>query len=149
MEFKSGKFAGKNTEEVLLKRPDFAQWSISRYPDAPYVKEFRRLIEQFNAKPFTARCRGCKRRATRASAYWGNPSLMFWCDRCHPDGGRSGKIRMIERFEDALEHVDRTADSNRQAKKLVVRALAKGKGLPLRVARKQAVAFFLKAPLRL
>jgi hypothetical protein len=90
MEFKSGKHAGKATEEVLLKKPDFAQWHIWKYPDAKHAKDFERLIEEFDAKRFRVRC-DCGSKATRASAYWGSPRLEFWCDKCNPDS--SGEQR--------------------------------------------------------
>src|SRR4051812_207176 len=98
MEFKSGKHAGKTAEEVLFKSPDWARWNIRNHPEAAHSKEFVRLAKEFNAKPFTAKCDGnCGEVATRASAYSGSPSLMFWCDECNPisSGASSNKLAIV------------------------------------------------------
>jgi len=44
MRFKSGNHEGETTEEVLLKYPNFAQWTIERYPESPRGQAFIRLI---------------------------------------------------------------------------------------------------------
>jgi hypothetical protein len=144
MEFKSGKHAGKTTEEVLLKEPDFAQWYISKFPDAKHSKDLKRLIKEFDARPFTKECAGCGGAATRASAYRGSPSLMFWCAECNPysSGAGSGRLRMVSTVGDVLEHIDLTANGSRPYKRRIVRELAEGKGLPKRVGKKQAADFF-------
>jgi hypothetical protein len=50
MRFNSGRHEGKTTEEVLLKRPDFAQWTIERYPESPHGQAFIRLTQEFDHK---------------------------------------------------------------------------------------------------
>jgi hypothetical protein len=52
MRFQSGKFAGKTTEEIFLKFPDWAAWNISKHPHAKHSREFKQLRDKFNAKPF-------------------------------------------------------------------------------------------------
>ena len=65
MEFKTGKHEGQTTEEVLIKEPDFAQWLIGEHPDSPHAKAFKARMRDFDAKPFTEKCK-CGRKATRA-----------------------------------------------------------------------------------
>jgi hypothetical protein len=144
MRFQSGKFAGKTTEEVLLKFPDWAAWNVRQYPDSKHSKVFKELWRTFDAKPFTAPCRSCGEKATRASAYRGSPELMFWCDDCDPrsTGIESGKLRIVWTLGEVLEHVEITADGNRDWSRRIVRALAEAKGLPKRVGEKAALAFF-------
>ena len=63
MRFKSGNHEGETTEEVLLKHPNFAQWTIERYPESPRGQAFIRLSQEFDDKPFTEDCREeCGRR---------------------------------------------------------------------------------------
>jgi hypothetical protein len=143
MRFQSGKHAGKTLDEVLLKQPDFAQWYIRKYPDAPAAKEFDRLMRKFDAKPFTKKCR-CGKPATGASTYQNSPSLMFWCDECppHSSGAERGKVAAVTSIRGVLGHIDWTADGYRAWKRDIVRKLAEGKGLPKRVGEQQALAFF-------
>ena len=143
MEFKSGKRQGKTTEEVLLKEPDFAEMCIAEYPDAPHSRAFARLVTRFDEKAYVKKCR-CKKLATRASAYFGSASLMFWCDECDPyaAGAIDGKLRQIETLEEGLDHINWTARGNRALKRSLVRSLAEAKGLPKRVGRLQAMEFF-------
>jgi hypothetical protein len=85
MRFKSGKHEDKAAEEVLLKRPDFAQWTIERYPESPHGQAFIRLIQEFDDKPFTADCHEkCGLKATRATACRDSSGLYFWCNECDP-----------------------------------------------------------------
>jgi hypothetical protein len=145
MEFKSGKNAGKTSEEVLLKKPDWARWYTQNYPEAPHSKEFRRLAKVFDEKPFTTKCDGaCGKVATRASAYTCSPSLRFWCDDCSPtsQGASPHKLHVVNTLRDVMSHIEWSADGYRAWKRDIVRQLAEAKGLPKRVGKKQALAFF-------
>jgi hypothetical protein len=145
MGLQSGKHAGKTTETLLLKSPDWAQWMMSNHPDNPVSREFRRLVARFDAKPFTKICDRCRQQATRASAYQGSGrNLMFWCDDCNPysSGASSGRLTVVRTFDDALRHIEFTCTALRGEKRDIINALAKGKGLPSRVGDAQAEAFF-------
>ena len=143
MEFKTGKHAGMTTELVLLKKPDFAQWYLSKHPYAKHSKDFARLIKEFDAKPFISKCR-CGETAVHATAYEGAESVMFWCDNCNPysTGATSGSLQTVDAFGEALGPIDLTLGRSRHAKRAIVRALARAKGLPKRVGELQASAFF-------
>ena len=145
MRFQSGKRAGKTTEEVLLKFPDWALWNVNNYPDSKHSKEFVTLGKTFAAKPFTKRCDGgCGKLATRGTAYGGSPDLMFWCNHCSPtqNGASGSKLTVVRTIGDVLRHIGRTADGNRAYSRTIVRQLAEAKGLPTRVGEKHALAFF-------
>jgi len=143
MDFKSGKHEGMTTEAVLLKEPDFAEWYWEHYPDAPHGRDFKRLAAWFDQKPLIKKC-SCKKPATRASGYRGSPSLMFWCATCDPysSGANAGKLVEITTLEGALNHINHTANANRSFKRMIVKELAQAKGLPRRVGKVQALAFF-------
>ena len=75
MKFKSGKHAGMTTEEILLKKPDVAEWYIKNREKSRYAKDFKRLIEIFDRIPLVCPCNElvcpgsedeCGRRATGA-----------------------------------------------------------------------------------
>jgi hypothetical protein len=145
MRFQSGRFAGKTTEEIFLKFPDWAAWNMSRHPDAKQSREFNRLQDRFDAKPLKVDCDGrCGRRARRCSAYANSPSLKFWCDNCNSSqgGASTGKLSTVYTFDDVLGHIRYTADGHRDWTRKIVRALARAKGLPKRVGEKAAQTFF-------
>jgi len=147
MRFKSGKHEGNTTEEVLLKKPDFAQWTIERYPESPHGKAFIRLTQEFDDKPFTADCHGeCGRKATRATACRDSSVLYFWCDKCDPLSTGARQVTIIYTLSGLLRHVDASAGGNRGLKRRIVRNLAEAKGLPKRVGEAQALEFFSPAP---
>jgi hypothetical protein len=149
MRFKTGKHAGKTTEEVLLKKPDFAQWAITNHPDTPWAQDFDQLMDALDAKPFKEPCFGCKGKATRASAYRGADSLMYWCDDCRPtrSGADGDKLVIVDSIRDVLRHVDWTASGVRSFKRTMMRSYAEAKGLPKkRVGEKQALEFFATKP---
>jgi hypothetical protein len=151
MRFKSGKHEGMITEQVALTEPHFAQWTIEQYPESPHGQEFIRHWRDFDDKPFTEDCHGeCGRKATRASAYRGGPSLFFWCNKCSPSstGAHSGKLTTIHTVSELLQHVDWSAGGNRALKTRLVRQLAEAKGLPKRVGEAQALEFFSPSPTR-
>ena len=141
MLFKTGKHAGMSTEEVLLKEPDFAQWYVSKYPDAKHAKDFKRLIRVFDAKPLLKKC-SCDKVAIYANASEGSASLMFRCDSCSLYSGARGLSCTIDSFGQALGHIDLTFGGTRGGKRTIVRELAEAKGLPRRVGKTQAEAFF-------
>jgi hypothetical protein len=145
MRLRSGKHAGKTTEILLLSMPDWAQWMMNHHPDSPVSRDFRRLVAKFDGKPFTKRCDGCHRNATRVSAYrqWAR-DLMFWCDDCDPynAGAVRGRLTIVRTFNDALTHADLTCSGAQGDKRDIIRALAAAKGLPVRLGEAQAIAFF-------
>ncbi|MHB0769840.1 hypothetical protein ACYCVF_07495 [Bradyrhizobium sp. 1.29L] len=144
MRFQTGKFAGKTTQEVLLKFPDWARWNVKNFLDVKHSKHFGELAKKFTSKPFVERCEGCNSEASYASAYRGSPSLRFWCDNCSPTqtGAEPAKLSRVKSMRDVLMHIEVTANGNRNWQRQIVRALAEAKGLPKRVGEKQAVAFF-------
>jgi hypothetical protein len=145
MRIKTGKKAGKTTQELLLKEPDWAQWMAENHPDSIVSKDFRDLRQTFDGKEFTAECAGCGDTATRATAYRKTGrNIMFWCGDCNPygSGAVQGTLTVIKTFNDALRHVDSTCNGVRSEKRAIIRGLAEGKGLPRRVGEAQATAFF-------
>ena len=143
---RTGKYAGKTAEEILLKSPDWAEWLIATHPKNDLVPEFGRLVGIFDAKPFVRTCWGCGEPAARASAYRGGiaDDLYFWCDSCdhYSTGAFSGKLVIVKSFQSALNHVRYNCGGSRTDKRLIIRELGRAKGLPKRVGASQAVAFF-------
>jgi hypothetical protein len=151
MEIRSGKHEGKTTEELALKQqlalkqPDYAQWFIANVKASKVSDAFRSHFAAFDAKPFTAKCDGgCGRRARYGTTYTGAPTLYFWCDQCRPysRGATSGKLQEVRTVRDVLGHIDHTMGGSRTWKRDIVRQLAEAKGLPKRVGKAQALAFF-------
>lgn len=144
MKFQTGKHAGQTLEEVLLKKPDFARWYVENYGSTAHATEFVRLSKVFSAKPFVEKCNGCNSTATRASAYRGDDSLMFWCDDCdmYSSGANAGKLQEIKTITNALDHIKYTASGNRALSRAIVKRLAQAKGLPKRIGADHAVKFF-------
>ena len=141
MRLRSGRHEGETVEYVLLKYSDWAYWMMKKYPKCILSDVFRQLVGRFNRKPFTVRCRSCDRIATRATAYQGTGSVLrFWCDDHEP--AEQNRLTTIETFPDAMCHVDLTCTAPMKEKRNIIRALARGKGLPERLNELQALQFF-------
>jgi hypothetical protein len=103
-----------------------------------------RLIRVFDAKSILTPCAECKGLATRWSLYQGAINLSPWCDACDPSGHRptSGKIVVVERYTQALDYVSMYCGSRKGSVRALIKALARAKGLPVRVRDRDTMAFF-------
>ncbi len=144
MQIRSGKYAGKSSEQVVLKFPDYVEWYIGAYPTAKLSTEFKRLVGIFDRKPLRTKCYTCKKSATLATAYMNNPSLYFWCSDCdyYGSGANKGKLTIIKTYSNALQHIELNCGGYKSWKSTIIKSLAQAKGLPARVGDAQAVAFF-------
>jgi len=141
-----GKHAGKTTQFVFLKTPDFALWAReqdARGKLAQAVTAFGRHEAALNAKAFVTRCRGCQAPATRGSYYNGTTDGLWWCDDCDPYslGALDGKLSIVRTFNHAMQHVQWTCSAPRQAYREIVKDLSQAKGAPKRLGAEQAAAF--------
>jgi hypothetical protein len=116
---------------------------ILAHPDSPTAKEFKRLRQEFDEKPFASPCHGCGGQATLASAYSGNPHLMYWCDECDPygEGANLGQLTAVRSFDDAMAHIDLTCNGVRSMKDAIIIGMAKAKGCPKRLTASAATKF--------
>lgn len=140
----TGDHAGKSTQEMFLKLPDWVQFFVRKNPDSKISDEFRRHDKSLTAKPFTEKCNKCEGVATRLSFYAGNASLgIAWCDSCDPYSlaARQGKLTIIKTFRQALAFVDSTCKGRRSDKRTIVRRLAEAKGFPKRAGQSITIAF--------
>jgi hypothetical protein len=147
MRVNSGKHQGKLAEILILKEPDYIEWCLENHPNPAFRAGLKRLIEQFDAKPFVVECasHSCSEPATKASAYRNTSDLMFWCEDCDPynSGAREGVLTTVRTFGDAMRHVNWTCTSgHRGEKRAIIKVLAEAKGAPARLTEKAAEAFF-------
>jgi hypothetical protein len=144
MQITSGKHDGKTSQILVLNYPDYAKWYRREYPTAKLGKAISEHIGSLNSKSFSVKCNGCSGQATKATAYFNNHDLIFWCDECDPYsmGAVRGKLNVIRTYQDAVGHIEHTANGNKNFMKLIVRSLAMAKGLPSRVTAVNAEAFF-------
>jgi hypothetical protein len=150
MNIKFGKHCGMSVEFLVLKAPDYAMWLLSQkaishsFFDAQ--QKIRRLIRAFDQRPFIKRCQGtgCRKRATRCSVHQGSTQLLSWCDECDPYelGASPGKLHAIEKYFDVVNYVSMFCNGRKAAMEMLVRELARAKGLPKRVGEDEAIAFF-------
>lgn len=145
MQIKSGRHANQTTEYVLLRYGNDANYIMRKHPYGFAGKAYRSLVKRFDAKPFATSCRRCENTATRASAYRGAPSLLFWCDACDPygEGANPGMLVVIRSYIQAISHIDESCDGYREWKNDIIRSLAEAKGCPRRLTQKAAVEFFV------
>lgn len=143
MLIQSGKYEGRETQYVLLRMPDWANWMIANHPANPICRQFSRHVTALDAKPFQRPCRFCGKPAVLATAYRSNTDLEFWCGSCDPYGGGAtpGKLTVIRTYRDAVMHVESTCSGSRTDIRAITKALAEAKGAPSRIGNPQAVAF--------
>lgn len=144
-----GKHKGKSVEEIVLKEPDYARWVVQQNAGGPllHVKdEVQRLVTIFDAKEFIKNCSGmdCSNGADCVSVYRDKIRLTFWCENCDPyqAGSIRGNLQVIKTYSQALSHVDYYCNGNKKSMKSIIIFLARSKGLPSRVGKKQAQEFF-------
>ena len=137
MKFKTGELFGMRLEELLLRKPHSAQWHMWDHPHDEETKDLHRLIEIFDSKPFVTKCDRCKRKATVAYGEIGVDMLRFWCTK-HDPGAAFGSGVVLA----SVSRVMRVIPNSRRMRKRLMRRLAEAKGLPKRVGKRQALAFF-------
>lgn len=144
-----GKHRRKTTEVIVLKEPDYVLWMLRvEAPTAQLAaaqQSVRRLIERFDEKPIIEPCSGkCGKPATCCTVYHGSVTPRWWCDDCDPSESTftRRKLTIVRRYGDAVWHVGESCNSRKQDLKLIIRELARAKGLPDRVGEEQAAAFF-------
>jgi hypothetical protein len=142
MDFRTGKYAGKSFEVVLLKDPAYAHW-LSIKGQLGIAKEFQKLIKWFDEKPMTAPCVKCGNTATRATGYDGGTGLklLFYCENCDDPWIDEAQGRLIRTFNDAIKFIDDTRKGKKTAKQAIIRKLAEAKGLPKRISAEAAHDF--------
>ena len=137
---------GKSVEIVVLNDPSYAVWMLSKH-DAKgtfvYIqKETSRLIAVFDSKPFTCKCCGCPKTATRFSLASRSPEPYWWCDDCSPRSlGYDGALFVGTKYQQAMQYAQMNC-STRDHAKVLIRTIAEAKGLPKRVGARQVAEFF-------
>ena len=143
MRLRFGAYAGKTTEVLLLRAPDFAAWAMTQRPGSPLARTFSALSSAFDARPITAACH-CGARASQARAYRNSTDLIVLCDRCAEQLPPDAVLDDVTGYTAALEHVRRTcARGLRREQRRIVRRLGLAKGMPRRVTEPTAQDFLL------
>jgi len=141
---KSGAKAGKSTQELVLKEPDWVQFFMGKAPQGSIPAAIKSHVAAFNSRPLVKECWRCKDLATRASFYAGDArSACYWCEGCDPysTGARSGMLTIVTTYSQALRFVDFHCRGSRVEKRKIIRLLGAAKGLPGRVGPKEAADF--------
>ena len=146
-----GKYRGTSTEMVVIKHADYAVWLLRQAAVnnsfARVQSDVERLIREFDAKPFTACCQrtGCGETATRGYVYRGSVQLSWWCDDCDPSdetGVPTGKRVVLRSYGDFVRYAGGHCNGRRADLGVLVKGLARAKGLPDRVGEPVAASFF-------
>lgn len=141
MRLRFGAYAGKTTELLLLKAPDYAVWTMTRRPETAVARAFEHLSAAFDARPIMAACR-CGAAAIQARAYRNSTDLILLCERCAHRLPPSPVLDDVTDYLAALEHVSRTCvRGHRRAQRRIVRRLGLAKGMPRRITEPAAEAF--------
>lgn len=146
-----GKYAGKSTELLVLKHPDYVVWL--RYQSSlkglalAARNDCVRLIAKFDSASYTRPCSKCRQPATRTTFYAGNATDCYtWCDACDPysSGALQGKLTVVDAYKGALLQAALYHGNRVTAQRDAVQALGRAKGLGKSVTEKQAIAFFAR-----
>jgi hypothetical protein len=141
MQLRFGPYAGKSTEVLLLRAPDYADWVLSHRPDGALGRDFSHLIAAFDARPLEQAC-ACGAPASRVRAYANSTDLLVLCEDCAAQPALGGVTSEVTAYAGALGHVRETCvRAHRKAQRRIIRRLASAKGLPRRITQASAEAF--------
>lgn len=132
-----GKHDGKMTAKVLLREPNWAVWAMTKKDAtgalASVKKELFEDMLRFDAVAFKVECQGngCSKTATRVSLYRDDVRPNYWCDDCDPYqlGAPPGELNIVQRYAEALKHIEDYCSAPKTAFRGLVKALAQAKGL--------------------
>src|SRR5262249_18364207 len=134
---------------LVLRQPDFVLWILGKEEATGRLAEARQeviwLIRLFDERPIIEPCSGrCGGRATRCSLHQGGLRPRWWCDGCDASASTftPGKLVIVRTYRDAVRYVNAFCGGRKQDLKVLVKELARAKGLPRRVGEAQAAAFF-------
>lgn len=150
MQITFGKFEGKTSQEVVLKKASYVKWVLGEKASGALGNlqlDMKRLIARLDNKPFTSKCStaGCTRPVSCLTAYASNDADLYsWCAICDPYsfGANSGKLAVVTSYKDMLNHVTNRCGATKGGYDRLVKAYAQSKGLPSRVGAAAAAAFF-------
>ena len=152
MNIKFGKHSGMAIELLMLREPKYICWLLHEdYPSAEMrlvQAEARELIKLFDNKPIIEHiCWGssCIHPPTRCTVHMDNLSMvLWWCPTCSPSqtGADLGKLYYLNDYSSAIGHVMRYCGDCKADHVTLIKKLARARGLPKRVGKAQALAFF-------
>jgi hypothetical protein len=143
-----GKHRGMPVESLVLKEPDYVAWMLAQEDAGRELSAARaevvRLIRILDAKPVLVPCRGCGGRATRFSLYEGSVRPRWWCDQCDPgeECPSPAKVHTVRTYLGGAHYVGSYCGGRKRDLALLIKELARAKGLPDRVGENDAMGFF-------
>lgn len=141
MRLRFGPYAGKSTEVLLLRAPDYAEWVLSHRPEGALGRAFTDLIAAFDARPLERAC-ACGAPASQVRAYRNSTELLVMCEHCAAQPALADVTSEVTAYGGALAHVRQTCvRAHRKAQRRIIRRLAAAKGMPRRVTEQAAEAF--------
>lgn len=146
MDLHFGKFAGKTTQLLVLKEPQYVHWLLKSNPSGPLLAAKTQIIKHiaaFDGRPFTTGCFACKSPACRCTVYDKTVSPMWWCGVCDPyqQGAHTGKLIVLKTYREALSYVEWHCAGQTTDYRELIKAVSRAKGLPVRVGAAQAESF--------
>ena len=149
MQVPCGKHENLTVELLLLRDPRYVLSiirTVTAGPLSPIRAELKRLISVFNSKPLQVKCCDCGAPATCYSVWQGGLDLEWRCGCYRPNNNVLGeKILVLSYYLETVLYAKTYLSWRSDASKLV-RTVARAKGLPVRVGKKQAQAFFQTGP---
>ena len=149
---RGSKHNGDAAEMVVLSDPYFVKLTLdytNPEGDMPEVRqEFLRLIDIFDQKKFMPVCRSCFEPAKILAFFKGTLFNEPWCGECIPYWLKAHEIKM-DTFCDylsALEFVDDYCRREKFFYRMIIRNMARLKGLPEFFGTQEALDFFREEP---
>ncbi|MCU7496236.1 MAG: hypothetical protein HF314_16135 [Ignavibacteria bacterium] len=142
------KHKGEPAELVVLSDPFYVKQLLDfRNPDGPMPlirQDFLRLIAMFDNKKFLTACRNCLQPAKLLAFYKGTLFHESWCSSCTPYWLKAyeGRLDIFCDYISALEYVDDYCFGDRFCYRMIIRNMAKLKGLPDKFGAGEALDFF-------
>jgi hypothetical protein len=128
---------------TFLARADEAQDFMANGSDPAVRRDFLRVRDEFDQRPFVVRCsqRHCSKLAQRMSIDFDAGTFSFWCAK-HRHAEIGTHVTTVTTFDETMSSIDERMKRGRKVKRIAIREMAIAKGVHPKITERAAAQFF-------
>jgi hypothetical protein len=128
---------------TFLARADEAQDFMADGSDPAVRRDFLRVRDEFDQRPFVVRCsqNRCSKLAQRMSIQFDTGTFSFWCAK-HEHAETANRVTTVTTFDETMSAIDERKKRGRQVKRMAIREMAIAKGVHPKITEVAARQFF-------